>query len=308
MAQHQAMFEAPAHEAHYSNSYSNPYSNPEFEDEWETHEAHYSNSYSSPYSNPEADPFFPLIAKLGAKLLPKVGKLVFRGVKRLIPRAKQMASKVVRQVQQSAGGQASGGAAPTQIQTARALVEQLRSVLSEGESEAATLEAEFFGANEFEGELANHQAAHEIALTEVLAAEASHTESESEAEALLNTALPITIRVMGGSSMLRQATPALVRANASLVRSLHRQGRDGRHLLRIVSAIHRRTIASLRALRRSGRPITPRLVSRVMAGHAAQVLGNPQILGTALVRNFAIRRGTVAPAKQLLQRHRAAGF
>src|SRR5947209_6482671 len=78
----------------YSNPYSNPeleeewetpeghpYSNPEWEEEWETHEGH-------PYSNPEweneADRFFPIIAKVAGKLLPKaikLGRNLFRGMK-----------------------------------------------------------------------------------------------------------------------------------------------------------------------------------------------------------------------------------
>lgn len=192
--------------------------------------------------------------------------------------------------------------------TVAGLLRQLSALFGEGESEAAALEAEFFGANEFEGELAAHETAHEAALTEVLAAEAAHTEDESEAEALLGTSLPITIRIMGGRRALRHVTPTLVRGNARLVRSLHRSGPTGRQLLRAVPAIQRRTIASLHAVLRRGRPITPTLVARVMAGHAARVLGTAPILGRSLVRNTAIRQGTVAPAGRIVRPRRGTGM
>ncbi len=182
---------------------------------------------------------------------------------------------------------------PLNRQTVSGLFRQLSRIFGEGESEAAAHEASFFGANEFEGEIAAHEAAHEAALTEVMAAEASHTESESEAEAILGTSLPITIRIMGARRVLRPLTPALAQANARLVQGLHRQGPAGRQLVRLVPTIQRRTIASLKAAQRQGRPLTPALVSQIMAGQTARVLGNPQTCGRALVRNMAIRQGTV---------------
>lgn len=182
--------------------------------------------------------------------------------------------------------------------TVASLLRQLASVLGEGEAETAEVEAALFGANELEGELASHEQAHEAALTEVLAAEAAHTESESEAEALLGTALPVTIRIMGGTRTLRPVLPTLARANTRLVRSLRRSGPAGPQLLRVVPAIQRRTVASLRAAQRQGRPITPSLVAQVMAAQSARVLGTPQLTGRAIVRNTAIRQSTVAPARR----------
>jgi hypothetical protein len=169
-------------------------------------------------------------------------------------------------------------------------------MLAQGESEASALEAQLFGANEFEGELAAHETAHEAALTEVLAAEAAHTSSEAEAEALLGTALPVTIRIMGATRVLRPVMPTLVRANAQLVRSLHNQGTAGRQLLRTVPAIQRRSIGSLKAIRRAGRQVTPTDVARVTAAQAARVLGSSGLCGRTLVRNTNIRQNTVAPA------------
>lgn len=318
--QYSALFEAPAsHEARdYSHpyfspeledeweatAYSHPYTAQEFEDEWEVSPAaaHFSHPYGT--AEMEADRFLPLVgiaAKLAAKkLLPKAGKFLVRSLKQRLPRARQLVRQVVRNVQQSNSPRSPQVATPPRLQTARQLVEQLRSVLSEGESQAAALEAELFGANEFEGELASQNMAHEMALAEVLAAEASHSESESEAQALLNAALPIQIRISGRNSRLRQVTPALLQANVSLVRSLHQQGREGRRFLPAVTAIQRRTIASLQVIWRTGRPITPQLVAQIMAAHAARVLSTPRILGPAMVRNYTIRRGTVAPPRRLM--------
>ena len=206
----------------------------------------------------------------------------------------------------------SGGSVPLSAiarrTTVSGLFRQLSAIFGEGESEAAELEAHLFGANEFEGEIAGHEASHEAALTEVLAAEAAHTESESEAEALLGAALPITITIMGGRRALRSVMPTLARGNARLVRGIHRSGPTARQLLRAVPTIQRRTIASLRAAQRSGRRITPRLVTQVLAGQAARVLGTSPILGRALVRNTAIRQSTVAPARRRVRPRRAVGM
>jgi hypothetical protein len=176
------------------------------------------------------------------------------------------------------------------------LFRQLSRIFGEGEMEAAAMEAELFGGSEFEGEIAAHEAAHEAALTEVLAAEAAHTESEGEAAALLGAALPITITIMGGRRALRSVKPTLAQANTRLVRGIRRSGPPGPQLLRAVPAIHRRTIASLKAAQRAGQPVTPHLVVRTMAGQAARVLGTPSIFGPAVTRNTAIRQSTVAPA------------
>lgn len=181
--------------------------------------------------------------------------------------------------------------------TVSSLLRQLANVLGEGEVAASQLEANFFGANAAEGELAGNELAHEAALTEVLAAEAAHAGSEREAQALLGSALPITIRIVAGTRPLRPMVPALVGSNQRLVASLRRSGPRGRELLRLVPAIQRRTIATLRAAQRSGRPINPSIVAPVMAAHAARVLGVPRIAGPVLMRNTAIRRGTVPPRR-----------
>jgi len=175
--------------------------------------------------------------------------------------------------------------------TALLLLEQLRGIITRGEAEAEATESSLFSP-EHESESGAPEA-HDARLTEVLAAEAAHTASESEAEALLGAALPVTIRIMAGPRSLRRVTPALVQANSRLVRSIRRSGPAGPQLLRTVPTIQRRTVASLRAMQGSGRPVAPRMVAPVMAGHAARVLGTPHICGPAIVRNTVVRRGSV---------------
>ena len=176
-----------------------------------------------------------------------------------------------------------------------ALLRQLSSALASGESAANQAESAFFGANEIHGELAANDRAHEAALTEVLAAEAAHSMDEREAGALIGATLPVTIRIMAGRP-LRPVVPALARANTRLVVGLRRSGPAGPQLVRLVPTIQRRAVATLGAVARSGRPVTPRIVAPVVAAQAARVLSTPSIAGPALLRNTAVRRVTVAPA------------
>jgi hypothetical protein len=168
-------------------------------------------------------------------------------------------------------------------------------LLREGAQEAQHAEAAFFGANAAEAEVGQTEAAHEAALMEVLAAEASHSESESEAVALVGAALPVGLRALGTSRSLRHVAPTLVRANARLVRLLHRHGPDGRRLLRLLPTVVRWTLFSLRAALRAGRPVTPALALRLMAGHAARILGAPMLIRRIIIRNAVLRQRTVAP-------------
>lgn len=183
------------------------------------------------------------------------------------------------------------------------LLRRLANMLSDGETAAAEAEAALFGGTERLGEVAPSDRAHEAALTEVLAAEAAHTTDLGEAEALLGASLPVTIRIMGGSRVLRPYMPELVRANSRLVAGMAYSDPRGTQLLRLGPCVHRRVVGSLLAAQRSGRRLPPSAVAPLMAGHAARVLGNPRIAGPALLRNTAIRQRTVAPA-----RTRAARF
>jgi len=168
----------------------------------------------------------------------------------------------------------------------------LKSLLQAGESSALAMEAQFFGTNVAEAEVSNAEAAYEAALAEVLAAEASHSGSESEAEAFLGAAVPSIVQSMGGRGVLRPIMPTLILANARLVRLLHQQGPPGRRLLRLVPSILRRTIASLQAAHQAGRPITSGLALRLMADHASRVFGNSQLVTSGIIRNAVLQKRT----------------
>lgn len=168
----------------------------------------------------------------------------------------------------------------------------LNALLQDGEVAAVALEAQLFGSNEAAAEVGNTEAAYEAALAEVLAAEASHSGSESEAEAFLGAALPGIVKSMGGRGTLRSIMPTLVLANARLVRTLHQQGPSGRRLLRLVPTILRRTVASLRAAHQKGRPITSDLALRLLAEHASRVFGNSHAVTKGITRNAVIQKRT----------------
>lgn len=266
-----------------ASHFSNPYA--ATEDEWEAPETHpYSNPYiaqelhEDEWETPEIHEFYP----------PQFGRRsLIRTARRLVPLARATMPGVVRIIIRVPIGR---------------LMRQFAPLLREGEQEAAEFEAQLFGQNEAQAEVAGHEAAHEAALTEVLAAEAAHTESEHEAAALLGAALPITIRIMGAGRAVWPVTPTLLRANARLVRGLHRGGASRRQLVRVVPAVHRRVAGSLRAAAHSGRPITPRLAASVMAAQTARVLGTPRLTGGGLVRNAIIRQSTVAPSGRSVHR------
>jgi hypothetical protein len=239
---------------------------PEGEWEWEQHEGQpeWEHPGSHPYASTEweeeyateADPFFGRLKKLAKRF---AVPLVTKALGTMIP-----------------------GAGP--------LIGLASSLIKEGESEVSAMEAHLFGTNEQHPEVSNTEVAHEAALTEVMAHEAMAAQSEGEAEAVLTGALPITITIMGGRRSLRPVIPMLAQANGRLVRTLRRQGPAGRQLLRTVPAIQRRTIAGLRAAARRGQPITGPLAVQTMAAAARRVLGSPQQVQRALVRNRMLRR------------------
>ncbi len=330
MNQHEAIFEAPAaHESAYESHYSNPYSSPEsaHEFEWElqegSHHEHPEAGYESdrflggliggigqalglgeavwetaeanPYGNPEAlgedewesneaDPFF---GKAFRALKSGAGK-VAPLARHLAPIAKRLAPMAAR---------ALGGMIPGVGAIAGPLAGKLVSAaLREGALEAEALEAQMFSP-EAAYEVAESEAAHEAALTELLAHEATLAESESEAASVLAGTLPITITIMGGRRALRPVMPALTQANARLVRVLRSQGPAGRQLLRAVPSIQRRAVATLRAAARRGQPISGPLAVRAMAAASHSVLNSPRQVQRAVERN-AIVRQRVAPPNQ----------
>jgi hypothetical protein len=170
----------------------------------------------------------------------------------------------------------------------------LTALLREGETATVAMEAQLFGNNEFEAEVGNSEVAHEAALAEVLAAEASHSNSENEAEAFLGAAVPGIVNSMGGRGALRAMMPTLVQANARLVKLLHQKGPEGRRLLRLVPTILRRTVASLRMAYQSGQSINSDLALRLMANHVSQVFGHSNTVASGITRNALIQKRTTS--------------
>lgn len=167
--------------------------------------------------------------------------------------------------------------------------------LQKGERYSRQKESELFSIYEANIEIANTGVAYEAALMEVLAAEASHTQSESEAAALIGTTLPLAFRVMDGRQLLHPVIPTLLVATARLVRFLHRHSRGSRRLLRLVPVILRRTLASVMAVKYWGCPITNALISCIMAIQSKRIFGNTRLVIDSITRNALIRFSTVAP-------------
>jgi hypothetical protein len=238
------------------------------EHEWELEEAsHYSQSEMALEWESQNEYFF-------NRTLPSIQKVA----KASAPIAKQLAAIAAKTLIGK-----SSHSVPSNL---------LKSWLQKGERSAMAMEAQFFGSNEAEAEVSNGEVAYEAALAEVLAAEASHSGSESEAETFLGAVVPSIVNNMSGRGVLRSIMPTLVQANARLVRLLHQQGSAGRRLLRLVPSIMRRTIASLLAAHQTGGAINSNLVLRLMADHASQVLSNSQLVTSGIIRNAVIQKRT----------------
>ncbi|MCC5635159.1 hypothetical protein LC593_04685 [Nostoc sp. CHAB 5844] len=296
-------------ESHYNNpysnpeqeweatNYSNPYSNPEFEDEWEANpESHYSNPYSNPeqeweatnYSNPYSNPEF---EEEGEYFFKKAFRTLGRGIGAAARAAAPLAKKFAPIV---AGKLASmiPGVGVIAGPLAAKLTSQL---VQEAETEAEQMEAEFFGTNEAEAEVANNETAHEAALTEFLAAQAAEATTEAEAEAAIAATLPITITIAGGRRALRPVMPVLAQATGRLTRLLRQQGPAGQQLLRTIPTIQRQTAATLKAVARSGQPINSATAVKAMANATNRVLSNSQRVQRAIIRNAVLRQRTAPP-------------
>ena len=309
----------PAHEAQYSNpyinpeledeweatheaQYSNPYANPELENEWEaTHEAQYSNPYANPeleneweathdahHSNPYANPEF---EDEGEYFFKKAFRSIGHGLKAAVKVAAPFAKRFAPIL---------AGKLATMIPgvgvIAGPLAARLTShLLKEGEMESMEMESEFFGSNEAEVEVANHEMAHEAALTEFLAAQAAEASTEAEAEAAIAATLPITVSIMGGRRALRPVMPIMTQATGLMTQLLRQQGPAGQELLRTIPTIQRQTIATLKAAARSGQPINSATAVKALAAATNRVLSNPQRVQSTLVRNMVLRQRTAPP-------------
>jgi hypothetical protein len=286
-------------ETHYSNPeahYSNPYSNPEFENEWENNETHYSNPethYSNPYSNPEFEDEWESheFEDEGEFFFKKAFRSIGRGLKAVV----KVAAPLAKRFAPILAGKLAAMIPGVGLVAAPLAAKLTQHLLREGEMESMQMEAEFFGANEAEAEVANHEMAHEAALTEFLAAQAAEAVNEAESEAAIAATLPITIRIMGGQRALRPVTPILAQATGRMTQMLRQQGPAGRQLLRTVPTIQRQAIATLKAAARNGQPINSATAIRALASSTNRVLGTPQRVQQAIVRNAVLRQRTAPP-------------
>src|SRR5256714_9256442 len=158
------------------------------------------------------------------------------------------------------------------------------SALGEGEME---YEGEFEaihegGQAECEYEMEAEAAApntHHEALAEFMAAVASKSATEAEAEAMVGAATVATIS-MADRAALRRILPHLVRGTAILTRILRRRAIT-RPAVRVVPTIVQRTATTLaRQAQATGRPPTRRAAARVMAAPTRRVPANPRPCGT----------------------------
>lgn len=173
----------------------------------------------------------------------------------------------------------------------------LGGLLKETEAEVEAMEnhmTSLFANHDYVSEV-EHPAAYEMALSELLAAEAATTTSEAEAEAYVGAVVPIIVNMMGKNKQLRRALPVLTQANAQIAKTLRREGgRSGRDLQRLIPAIDRRAVGMLNKAAQKGRRIDGQLANRAMATAAGRVLSDPRQVRRGIERNIGLR-GRVAP-------------
>jgi hypothetical protein len=277
----------------------------EFENEWEMHEAaNHNNSYSNPEVTNEWESPNPYSQFSANQEFEEEGEYFFKSkvfksiAKKALPLAKRFGPRIVQSLVSMVPG-VGAIAAPLAGSLTRAM-------LSEGEMEAAHLEAQLFGSNEFEAEVGNHEVAQEAALAEFLASQAA--ESTMEAESAITATLPITVRILGGQRALRAVMPTMTQVTSRRSQLLAQQGSVGKQLLRAVPTMDRIAVSTLKAAARNGQPINSATAVKAMAAATQQVLNNPQKLQKAIAQNLSLRQKTAAPssARQPYNSRRAA--
>jgi hypothetical protein len=154
--------------------------------------------------------------------------------------------------------------------------------LDKAEQHAAFVKAASGNLETWAPEASRFDASDGLGAADGLAIHAAHAPSDVEAATILTGTLPITISVMGGRRTLRPVLPTLAQATSRLVGALGRQGSPGRALLRAVPAIHRRTVALLRAANLKGHPISGELATQAMARATSSVLTDARLLREVL--------------------------
>jgi len=168
--------------------------------------------------------------------------------------------------------------------------------LGEADMEVTQIEAEFFGMNEADAEVAPTAAARDAALAEVLAAQAAEAATDAEAEAFAAAALHPTIASMN-AQQLRPYIPMLVQFYALLTKILLQQGVSGQQLLRTLPHQQRRVVTALKKESRSGKPVNGKKAVGTAAVAAQKVMGSSRATQKALMRNAAVQSRTARPAR-----------
>jgi len=165
---------------------------------------------------------------------------------------------------------------------------------------AKSLEGEDEGETEDELNAVSQTPAVDEAMAESMAAAAVKTDPIVAQS--MGSGLTITI-ASNAPLPVKAVLPVLARAGGDVARRLAAT-RDPRvrTLIRTLPTIQRRTIATLTAKARTGRPITPRTAVRVMHRQANRVLNSPQAVAKALASNVqksrAINKAAVARAER----------
>ena len=227
----------------------------------------------------------PLLKKIASVAAPLVAKAVggaFGG-----PAGAMIASKLA-----SAGVKALGGGGGLQIPGLGGLPMpggiSIPGLFENQESSQEAQEAHHEAQHELTHELAAHEAQ-----AEMIAHFAAQSESHMETEALIGSAVAITLSPRERQA-LRTLLPALVRA-AGIVTVLLRKQRITRPLVRTVPTIVRRTARTLVRGAQRGKPITRARAARVMAAHTRQVLGSPGQCTMVIARNLRYAKPLARP-------------
>jgi hypothetical protein len=159
-------------------------------------------------------------------------------------------------------------------------------------------ETEYEGEEEGEWEANPIRRVYPDALMEHLGHAATEAESEAEAEAFVGALIPLATRLIPrvAPAVLR-AAPQLIRGVARVTRTLRRNP-STRPLVRTVPTIVRRTAATLARRVARGRPVTPQVAVRTLAGQTARVLSNPRQCVRAYRRSCALDRRYHAVARR----------
>jgi hypothetical protein len=319
-----ALFEAPF--AHNGTAYAEPefefedewetsadsdYGNPEFESEWETGDI---SAYAEPefdgewetgdisaYSEPEFEYEWEMedgsgyleYDNEGDYFLKKLRSRLAKGWQRFKKGAGRVLKRVLPKAATVLGGMIPGVGGITGPLAGKLT----KAIVKEAEMEVAQMEAEFFGINEADAEVAPTEIAKQAALAEFLAAQAADATTEAEAEAFVSAALPATIASMNATQLLRHVIPIMVQANALLTQVLIKEGWEGKQLTRAIPAIQRRTVATLKAEARAGKPINRQKAVKATAAATRQVL-QPGKVEKAVKRNMVLQNRTARPPRQ----------